>query len=192
MTSLTWTSRQARTQRLHWMQASRLTRIAGWLASGAQRVGSREAARARRRRARPSAQNCGGRVVRGRPRRLVGDQELHDHGAGLLGALRVGVHLHAGAPACGCRRRPARARPRSRPCRRGNCRPAGSRAAAEWQRCGMSVPSRCATCQIVSPGRGLDLTAVELEGDGRGGALAGPSRSFGGLQGGKRLRGNSA
>ena len=37
MTSLTWTSRQARTQRLHWMQASRLTLMAGWLKSPVQR-----------------------------------------------------------------------------------------------------------------------------------------------------------
>ena len=37
ITSLTCTSRQARTHRLHWMQASRLTRIAGWLGSCAQR-----------------------------------------------------------------------------------------------------------------------------------------------------------
>jgi hypothetical protein len=37
MTSLTWTSRQARTQRLHWMQASRFTRMAGWLQSPSQR-----------------------------------------------------------------------------------------------------------------------------------------------------------
>src|SRR5258706_14236957 len=29
MTSFTWTSRQARTQRVHWMQASRFTAIAG-------------------------------------------------------------------------------------------------------------------------------------------------------------------
>src|ERR1700760_1106072 len=35
MTSLTCTSRQARTHRLHWMQASRLTAIAVWLRSGA-------------------------------------------------------------------------------------------------------------------------------------------------------------
>ena len=35
ITSLTWTSRQARTQRLHWMQASSWTAIAGWLRSGA-------------------------------------------------------------------------------------------------------------------------------------------------------------
>ena len=34
MTSLTCTSRQARTQRLQWMQASRLTAMAGWLRSG--------------------------------------------------------------------------------------------------------------------------------------------------------------
>ncbi len=37
ITSLTCTSRQARTHRLHWMQASRFTRIAGWLGSCAQR-----------------------------------------------------------------------------------------------------------------------------------------------------------
>src|SRR6202035_1052042 len=37
ITSLTWTSRQARTHNPHWMQASRLTRIAGWLASPCQR-----------------------------------------------------------------------------------------------------------------------------------------------------------
>ena len=35
ITSLTWTSRQARTQRVQWMQASRLTAIAPWLRSGA-------------------------------------------------------------------------------------------------------------------------------------------------------------
>src|SRR5262249_429144 len=34
MTSLTCTSRQARTHRLQWMQASRLTAMAGWLRSG--------------------------------------------------------------------------------------------------------------------------------------------------------------
>jgi hypothetical protein len=37
ITSLTWTSRQARTQRLQLMQASRLTDIAGWLRSIAGR-----------------------------------------------------------------------------------------------------------------------------------------------------------
>ena len=35
ITSLTCTSRQARTHRLHWMQASRFTAIATWLRSGA-------------------------------------------------------------------------------------------------------------------------------------------------------------
>ena len=47
ITSFTCTSRQARTQRLQWMQASRLTRIATWLASGAgtrSRAGKRLAA----------------------------------------------------------------------------------------------------------------------------------------------------
>ena len=44
MTSLTWTSRQARTHRLQWMQASRCTAIAGWLRSGVglARSGKRE------------------------------------------------------------------------------------------------------------------------------------------------------
>ena len=37
ITSLTCTSRQARTQRLHWMQASSCTAIAGWLRSGPAR-----------------------------------------------------------------------------------------------------------------------------------------------------------
>ena len=41
MTSLTCTSRQARTQRLHWMQASRLTAMATWLRSGAGTASSR-------------------------------------------------------------------------------------------------------------------------------------------------------
>ena len=35
ITSLTCTSRQARTQRVQWMQASRFTAIAVWLRSGA-------------------------------------------------------------------------------------------------------------------------------------------------------------
>ena len=50
MTSLTCTSRQARTQRLQWMQASRFTRIAGWLGSGAgaERAGKRLAVTSRR------------------------------------------------------------------------------------------------------------------------------------------------
>ena len=43
ITSLTWTSRQARTQRLQWMQASRLTAIAGWLRSGDLRPTFRKA-----------------------------------------------------------------------------------------------------------------------------------------------------
>ncbi len=37
ITSLTCTSRQARTHRLHWIQASRFTRMAGWLKSPSQR-----------------------------------------------------------------------------------------------------------------------------------------------------------
>ena len=43
MTSLTCSSRQARTQRVHWMQASRLTAIAGCDRSGATgaRAGNR-------------------------------------------------------------------------------------------------------------------------------------------------------
>ena len=130
MTSLTCTSRQARTQSVHSMQASRLTAIAGWLRSGAGCV------RARRKAALGDADPVGPapeariRIVRGRARRLVGDQQLEHHLAREAGALAGGLRPSCPARACGCRRRRARARPRSRPCRRGNCRRRDSRARA--------------------------------------------------------------
>ena len=50
MTSLTWTSRQARTHRLHWMQASSWTAMAGCdqSAAGCSRAGKRLASTAMR------------------------------------------------------------------------------------------------------------------------------------------------
>ena len=62
--------------------------------------------------------------------RLVGHQKLEHHVARGLGAMVRGVDLHARRRACGCSLPPARARPRSRPCRRGNCRRRDSRARA--------------------------------------------------------------
>ena len=153
ITSLTCTSRQARTQRLHWMQASRLTRIAGWLASGGQRGRAGKAAR----RDADAFGPC--------PERRVGScevaragwsatQQFHHHARAAFGALASSVWTFMPARRlAACRRRPARARPRSRPCRRGNCRPADSRARASGRDAGSSMPSRFATCQIVSPGR---------------------------------------
>ena len=61
------------------MQASRLTAIAGWLASVAAALGGGEAAR----RSRPivvgPVPELRVRVVRGLARRLVGEQQLEDH-----------------------------------------------------------------------------------------------------------------
>ena len=102
MTSLTCTSRQARTQRLQWMQASRLTRIAGWLGSGAGagRAGKRLAPTSRRPAPLPQLRVV---LVGGAARGLVGDQQLHHHPARGRRPLGRGVHDHA-------RTRPALAR----------------------------------------------------------------------------------
>ena len=103
MTSLTWTSRQARTQRLQWMQASSCTAIAGWLKSsalfGRSIAGKRLSVDGD---AVGPAPESGVRVVRGRALGLVGDEELEDELARALGALACGLDLHA-------RRRPAHA-----------------------------------------------------------------------------------
>ena len=99
ITSLTCTSRQARTHRSHWMQASRLTRIAGWLASACQRSRRGKAALGRRRSSRPSCQNFEVGIVRGGARRLVGDQQLHHH------SLRLRPRARSpSAPSCRRRR----------------------------------------------------------------------------------------
>ena len=86
MTSLTCTSRQARTQRLHWMQASRLTAIAGWLRSGgrAARRGKRLGLDLLPRR-RSSKLRL--RIVRHVFRRLISEEELRHHAACGLGAI---------------------------------------------------------------------------------------------------------
>ena len=132
MTSLTCTSRQARTQRLHWMQASRLTAIAEWLRSGCRHVCARAWGSGRRRSPWRLAvfQNSESGSCATSMRRLIGEQQLDDHLARGLGAIGLRSSPSCRAPACGCSLPPARARPRSRPCRRGNCRRRGSRAAA--------------------------------------------------------------
>ena len=131
ITSLTCTSRQARTHRLHWMQASRLTAIATWLRSGAgcfSRAGRRLVCDPH---AVGPVPELRVRVVRQRAAvGLVGDQQLEHHLARGLGAVGLATSPSCRRSACGCSSRRARARPRSRPCRRGNCRPGGSRAPA--------------------------------------------------------------
>ncbi len=94
ITSLTWTSRQARTQRLHWMQASSCTAIAGWLRSGAGASCARKAAVADLEPVGPLPE-ARIRVVRGGALRLVADQQLEHHLARKAGALARGLHLHA-------------------------------------------------------------------------------------------------
>src|SRR6266852_6140510 len=77
ITSLTCTSRQARTHRLHWMQASRLTAMAGWLRSG-------------------SGCPRWGKRLSAMPMRSAQDQKFEHHPARRLGAVGGGLHLHAG------------------------------------------------------------------------------------------------
>src|SRR5271166_4393901 len=76
MTSFTCTSRQARTQRLHAMQASRLTAMAVWLRSAATRA-------------------CAGNWLAPIPIISVQAQKVEHHLARGLGALGGGLHLHA-------------------------------------------------------------------------------------------------
>ena len=97
ITSLTCTSRQARTHRLHWMQASRLTAIATWLRSGAGRARARAGGSIAISIRSAQFQNfeagsCASRVAVG----LIGDQQLEHHFARGLGAVGAALHLHAG------------------------------------------------------------------------------------------------
>ena len=96
MTSLTCTSRQARTHRLHWMQASRLTAMAGWLRSGAGCARSRGKRLALDLLALGLFQNSESGSSRRRAVGLVGQQQFGHHPARGLGALGRGLHLHAG------------------------------------------------------------------------------------------------
>ena len=163
MTSLTWTSRQARTQRVQWMQASRLTAIAGWLGSGglAARAGSGSCRRPSRR---PSARACESGSCAILARRLVGEQQLHAPCGARSSPAPRRSPPSCRRSACGCRRRPARARPRSRPCRRGNCRRPGSRARAASTDAGSRCPGAWRPARW-SRRAGLDLVAVEGEAD---------------------------
>ena len=128
ITSLTCTSRQARTQRLHWMQASRLTAIAGWLRSGAgvdRRAGKRPASIFWRL---TIFQNSESGSCASALRRAGRRSAARPPSAARSWRGRSGSSPSCPASACGCSLRRARARPRSRPCRRGSCRPGDSRA----------------------------------------------------------------
>src|ERR1700730_9744008 len=95
ITSLTWTSRQARTQRLHWMQASSCTAIAGWLRSGGG-----GAWRGKRLSATPNVSAQCHRREEGSCAAardgLIADQQFEDHLARKPGSLARGLNLHAG------------------------------------------------------------------------------------------------
>jgi hypothetical protein len=141
MTSLTWTSRQARTHRPQWMQRRAARPSPGGRSrppcSAGRPPGKRLSASSIRS---DQVQNIEFGVVRAFALGLVREQQLEDELARGFRALGRALHLHAGRRACGCRTRPAPARPRSRPCRRGNCRPAGSRASSSSR--GAGCPCR--------------------------------------------------
>src|SRR5881394_335422 len=98
ITSLTCTSRQARTHRLQWMQASSCTAIAGWLRSGAG--GNLD-------RVRPLPESRLRVMCRG-ALGLVADQQFEHELARRFGALARRLHLHAWsrAPDAGGRQHP--------------------------------------------------------------------------------------
>ena len=101
MTSLTCTSRQARTQSVQWMQASRLTAMAGWLASAAGARRARQPPGFQPGSGNPAAEARGGVVGLGR---LVGQQQLQHQARGRARrpvARAVHGHARLGAPEAG-------------------------------------------------------------------------------------------
>ena len=106
ITSLTWTSRHARTQRVQWMHASRFTAIAGWLRSASGALAGGEAAFGPRDRLGPAPQVRVG-IMRIGARGLVSEQKFHDHRTCRPAATAVRADCHAV-------RRPADARRRQR------------------------------------------------------------------------------
>ena len=146
------------------MQASRLTRIAGWLASVGQRstLGKRLSVTPVRSAQAQNFEVGSCEVARGG---LVGDEQLHHHLLRLMGALARRLHLHAdgrlahaggGEHALALDLHHAGAAIAVRPV-------AGLRRVAEMRDVGAEplrhLPDRLA-------GARLDLRAVELEGDG--------------------------
>ncbi len=95
MTSFTCTSRQARTQSVQWIQASRLTAMAGWLESAGGRswAGNRLSVKPA---SRTQWKNSDSRIVRDPRFRLVGQQQLKNHVPRFGGPLGVRRHGHAG------------------------------------------------------------------------------------------------
>ena len=102
MTSLTCSSRQARTQRLHWMQASRFTAIAGCERSSAGWRRAREARLADRQLLRPEIELGVERIGR---LRHVRQQQLDRHLLAGEGPGAVGGDLHALLGIAAARRR---------------------------------------------------------------------------------------
>jgi hypothetical protein len=98
ITSLTCTSRQARTHSPHWMQASRLTRMATWLSSSSGMRILLQLGKAAFETPLASAMShrCAGAVMRRLALWLIGQQHLDHHLArALLARGAVGGHDHA-------------------------------------------------------------------------------------------------
>jgi hypothetical protein len=135
ITSLPWTSRQARMQRVQLMHSVGSKRMAGW----------------------ESSTGCG-REVSASSR--ASDAVGRAGDGALAAAVRPPACLRA---ACGSRKAPAPAPRRSRPRRRGSCRPASGRP------CGTCAAGRCRGAwrrrrMRLAVDRG-DLAAVEAEAD---------------------------
>ena len=111
---------------------------------------------------RPSARSANpGRAPSRAP---AGRRQAVEHQLARNGRARSRSAPSCPARVCGCRRPRARARPRSRPCRRGNCRRRDSRASAQAQmRDLQALAVRHLPDRLVR--RGLDLDAVERKAD---------------------------
>ena len=147
MTSLTCSSRQARTQRVHWMQASRLTAIAGWLLSAAM------AARAANR-GRPTPSRVAHiSTSLSRLCAVSGRSDCSSSSTRRCEARARALAVLTSMPALGRRQHDAAStRSPSTSTTQARQLPAGSRPGVQ-HRCGISTPTRCATSMIVSPGR---------------------------------------
>ena len=147
ITSFICSSRQARRQRVHWMQASSCTEIAGWLVSaGSGKRGAKRGLPISSLRAHSSTSLWRVYWASGRSDCKSSSTIFCAFSARSLFVLTC-------MPACGVRQHDG-ASTRSPPTSTMQARqlPAGSRPSL-WHRCGMAMPSRCATRRIVSPGR---------------------------------------
>ena len=150
ITSLTWTSRQARTQRLHSMQASSCTAIAGWLRSGAgtARDGNRLSLTS------SLSAHCQSRELGSCAAAREGWSPTSNSNTALREKRARSLAVCTFIPGEGWRTQEA-AKTRSPSISTMQARQLPSArypGFGNQHRCGISVPRRSATCQIVSPG----------------------------------------